>query len=112
MSRDCLGNKKYCTNANHYDKCSALCRYKSTVYMLIIIVIIANTNNTATTNTFPLQQELTVSFELTSYPTLSESLAKQLLNDHCSQPSWEVSFTRSADRHVCKPFLGPLMRCS
>lgn len=31
------------------------CRYKSVVYMLIIIIIIANTNNIVTMNTSPLQ---------------------------------------------------------
>lgn len=106
-----MGNMKYCTNANHYDECSAFCRYKSAVYMLIIIIIIANTNNIATTNTFPLQWELSLSFGLTTCPTLSGSLAKQLFNDHCSLPPQKVSLIRSADSHVCKPFWGLHMRC-
>lgn len=49
------------------------------MYVLIIIIIIANTNNIATATTCPMQWELSVSFELTSGPTLSGSLAKQLL---------------------------------
>lgn len=71
-----MGNTKYCRNANHYDECNAFHRYKSAVYMPIIIIIIAKTNNIATSNTFPLQWELRMSFGLTFYSTLSESLAK------------------------------------
>lgn len=111
MSGECLGNTKYCTNANHYDECSAFRRYKSAVYMLIIIIIIANTNNIAASNTFPLPWELRMSFGLTFCPALSGSLEKQLFNDHRSVPPRKVSLIRSANSQVCKPSWGPVMKC-
>ena len=96
-------NIKYCTNVNHYGECSVFCRYKSAVYMLIIIIIITNTNNIATNNAFTLQWDLSMSFGLTSCPALSGSLAKQLFNDHCSAPPQTVPFIRSINSRVCKP---------
>lgn len=74
----------YCTNVSHYDECSAFCRYRSIVQMLRIILIIPNINSIATTNTFTMQWHLSMSFQLTSRPTLSGSFAMQLFNDHCS----------------------------
>lgn len=79
--------------------------------MLIIIIIIANTNNIPVSNTFPLQRDLSMSFGLTSCPTLSVSFAKQLFNGHFCPPPQKVSFIRSVNSHVCKPFWGPLGRC-
>lgn len=77
---------------------------KCCVYMLRIIIIIANIDNIVTTNTFTMQWDLSVSFGLTPCPTLSGSLAKQLFNDHFSPAPQIVSFIRNISSDVCKTF--------
>lgn len=91
----------------------SICRHKSAVYMLIIIIITANINKIATSNTLPLQRERGVSFGLISCPAVLRSFAQQLLNAHCSLPPRKVSFLRGTNGHIWTPFwsLGDIRDC-